>query len=93
MATVADAIGRALKNRRSANDLPYNCAAAPRQERFKAGADRWPSLAVAPTFTIMTPLAGIHGGSTPDMLRPAVPVASPFGRNGADVCVDERLSS
>jgi hypothetical protein len=63
MATVADTIGRALKNRRSTNDLPDNCAAAPRRERFKTGADRRLSLAVAPTSSVMMLLTRIHGGS------------------------------
>jgi hypothetical protein len=53
-------------------------AAAPRQERLKLGADRWVSLAAAPTFAIMALLTGILGGSMPDMLCPAAPHASPL---------------
>jgi hypothetical protein len=48
----------------------------PCQERLGANADRWLSLAAAPTFTMMALLAGMHGGSMPDMLCLAAPDAS-----------------
>jgi hypothetical protein len=53
-----------------------DCAAAPRQDRLKLRADRWLSLAAAPTFAIMALLSGVHGGRVPDMLCTAAPDAS-----------------
>jgi hypothetical protein len=52
------------------------CAAAPRQHRLKLRADRWLSLAAAPTFAIMALLSGGHGGRVSDMLCTAAPDAS-----------------
>jgi hypothetical protein len=40
----------------------------PCQERFKASADDWLSLAAAPTFAIMALLTGVLGGGQPDIL-------------------------
>jgi hypothetical protein len=48
------------------------------QERLRASADDWLSLAAAPTFAIMALLAGIHGGGMPDMLCSAAQDASPL---------------
>jgi len=50
-----------------------------RRERPKASADYLLSLAAAPTFAIVALLAGVDGGSMPDMLCSAAPGASPFG--------------
>ena len=52
--------------------------ATPCQERLKASADRWLSLAAAPTCAIMALLTGIHGGSMPDMLCSPTQDASPL---------------
>jgi hypothetical protein len=38
------------------------------QERLKASADHWLSLAAAPTFAMMALLTRVHGGSMPGML-------------------------
>lgn len=51
----------------------------PCQERLKASADCWLSLAAAPTFAIMALLTAVLGGSAPDMLCSAVHHASPLG--------------
>jgi len=51
---------------------------APCQERLKAGADCWLSLAAAPTFAMMALLTRIHGGSMPDLLCSATQDASPL---------------
>jgi hypothetical protein len=48
----------------------------PCQEGLKASADRWLSLAAAPTFAIMALLTRIHRGSMPDMLCSAAQDAS-----------------
>jgi hypothetical protein len=40
----------------------------PCQERFKARADYWLSLAAAPTFAIMALLTGVLGSGQPDIL-------------------------
>jgi hypothetical protein len=48
------------------------------QERFRAIAEYWLSLAAAPTFAIMALLLRIHGGSMPDMLCSAAQDASPL---------------
>jgi hypothetical protein len=45
-----------------------DCEVTPCRGRLKASADRWLSLAAAPTFAIMALLTGSHGGSMPDML-------------------------
>jgi hypothetical protein len=50
----------------------------PCRQLLKASADRWLSLAAAPTFAIMALLAGIHGGSMPAMICPAAQDASPL---------------
>jgi hypothetical protein len=52
--------------------------AAPRQEGLKVGADRWLSLAAAPTSAIIALLTGLHGGRMPAMLCQAAPDASPL---------------
>lgn len=44
----------------------------------RMGADRWLSLAAAPTFAIMALLTGIHGGAMPNMLCSAAQDASPL---------------
>jgi hypothetical protein len=54
----------------------------PFQERLKASADRWLSLAAAPTFAIMALLTGIHDGSIPDILCSATQEASPLTLSG-----------
>jgi hypothetical protein len=48
------------------------------QERLKAGADCWLSLAAAPTFAIMALLTGVHGGGVPGTLCSTVQDASPL---------------
>jgi hypothetical protein len=48
------------------------------QERRRAGADGWLSLAAAPTFAIMALLTGIHPAGMPDMLCSATQDASPL---------------
>jgi hypothetical protein len=44
----------------------------------RIGADRWLSLAAAPTFAIMALLTEIHGGAMPNMLCSAAQNASPL---------------
>jgi hypothetical protein len=41
--------------------------ARPRRDWPKAGADRWLSLAAAPTFALMALLSAIPGGGPPDI--------------------------
>jgi hypothetical protein len=43
-------------------------AAAARQERLKVGADRWLSLAAAPTFAIMALTTSVLGGGPTYMI-------------------------
>jgi hypothetical protein len=50
----------------------------PCQERLKASADCWLSLAAAPIFALMALLVGIHGGSMSNMLCSAAQDASPL---------------
>jgi hypothetical protein len=52
--------------------------AEPRRPWPKASADRWLSLAAAPTFAIMALLTAIPGGGTTDMFCSAAG-ASPLG--------------
>jgi hypothetical protein len=52
--------------------------AGPRRRWLEAGADRWLSLAAAPTFAIMALLSAIPGGGAPDILCSAAGV-SPLG--------------
>jgi hypothetical protein len=58
--------------------LQENPVVGPRREWRKAGADRWLSLAAAPTFAIMALLSAIPGGGAPDVLCSAAG-ASPLG--------------
>jgi hypothetical protein len=48
------------------------------QERFKASADHWLSLAAAPTFAIMALLTGVLGGGQPDILCSAAETTLPL---------------
>ena len=50
----------------------------PRRQWRKANADRWLSLAAAPTFAIMALLTAFPGGGAPDVLCSAAG-ASPLG--------------
>ena len=50
----------------------------PCQQRFKASADTWLSLAAAPTFAILAVLTGVLGGGQPDILCLAADHASPL---------------
>jgi len=43
-------------------------AATPHHKWLRAGADRWLSLAAAPTFAIMALLTAIQGGGMRDMI-------------------------
>jgi hypothetical protein len=52
--------------------------AGPRRPWPKASADRWLSLAAAPTFAIMALLTAMPGGGPPDILCSAAG-ASPLG--------------
>jgi hypothetical protein len=47
-----------------------------RRGRLKASADRWLSLAAAPTFAMMALLTGILAGGRPDLLCSATQGAS-----------------
>jgi hypothetical protein len=63
----------------SHDELPRACReAGQRREWPKGGADRWLSLAAAPTFAIMALLAGIQDAGMPDMLCSAAHGASPL---------------
>ena len=52
--------------------------AGPRRPWPKASADRWLSLAAAPTFALMALLTAIGGGAAPDIFCSAAG-ASPLG--------------
>ena len=54
-------------------------AAKPHHKWLKAGADRWLSLAAAPTFAIMALLTAIQSGAMPDMIFLASAHVSPLG--------------
>jgi hypothetical protein len=58
------------------HEMISNLTDAIDRRRVKASADNWLSLAAAPTFAIMALLAGIRGGSMPDMLCSPAPDAS-----------------
>ena len=55
-----------------------NPVVGPRRQWRKANADRWLSLAAAPTFAIMALLTAFPGGGAPDVLCSAAG-ASPLG--------------
>ena len=50
----------------------------PFQERLKASAGCWLSLAAAPAFAVMAVLTAVLGGGAPDMLCSAVHGVSPL---------------
>ena len=53
--------------------------ATPRHKWLKAGADRWLSLAAAPTFAIMALLTALQSGGMPDMICSASQHVSALG--------------
>jgi hypothetical protein len=67
-----------------------NREVTPCQERLKASADCWLSLAAAPTFPIMALLTGVLGGGQQYAVlgRAGCLTAE---RNGPDVFADERF--
>jgi hypothetical protein len=73
MARAANTISIALKTGDAADYVratgSIDCAAAPRQDRLKLRADRWLSLAAAPTFAIRALLSGAMAAA-PDASTP-----------------------